>query len=103
MKRILSAVLTVGLSASGLAVAQPLQQAPQSSPQQHETPRPGNEQKPPRKGERLADGRGASVSDYRQHNLKKPPRGQEWRKVDDKYVLVKIATGIILQVVEGGH
>src|SRR5262249_16872894 len=31
-------------------------------------------------------GRGVHI-DYREHHLKKPPRGYEWRQVDNNYVL----------------
>ncbi|KQR18134.1 MULTISPECIES: RcnB family protein [Xanthomonas] len=58
---------------------------------------------PFRRGERLApDHRGNRVADYRKHHLKQPPRGHEWRRVDNQYVLIAIATGLIASVVGGG-
>ena len=55
---------------------------------------------PPRRGHKLArDHRGEQVRDYRHHGLHAPARGQEWRKVDGRYVLVAVATGIIADVV----
>ncbi|UYB53794.1 RcnB family protein [Xanthomonas sp. AM6] len=52
------------------------------------------------RGERLALGhRGDRVPDYRKHGLRAPPRGHEWRRVDDQYVLIAVATGIIASVV----
>jgi Ni/Co efflux regulator RcnB len=41
--------------------------------------------------------RGARV-DYRQHHLSRPPRGYEWRRVDDNYVLAAVATGVIASI-----
>ena len=55
---------------------------------------------PPRRGHRLAhDHRGVYVRDYRHHGLHAPARGQEWRKVDGRYVLIAVATGVIADVV----
>lgn len=57
---------------------------------------------PYRRGERLApDHRGSRVADYHKHHLKPPPRGHEWRRVDNTYVLIAVATGLITSVVAG--
>lgn len=38
--------------------------------------------------------------DYRRHrHLYAPPRGYEWRQVDDRYVLAAVATGLIAAIV----
>jgi Ni/Co efflux regulator RcnB len=37
--------------------------------------------------------------DYRQHKLRKPPRGYEWREVDGNYVLAAAATGLIASII----
>jgi Ni/Co efflux regulator RcnB len=37
--------------------------------------------------------------DYKQHHLRAPPRGYEWREVDGNYVLAAVATGVIASVV----
>jgi Ni/Co efflux regulator RcnB len=53
------------------------------------------------KGARIQDEdwrRGEHV-DYREHHLRAPPRGHEWRMVDGNYVLVAVATGVIASVV----
>lgn len=56
------------------------------------------------RGERLPhDHRGVYVSDYRKHGLKAPPRGHEWRRVDDRYVLIAVATGLITSVILASH
>jgi Ni/Co efflux regulator RcnB len=43
--------------------------------------------------------RGYRVSDYRRYHLQAPPRGYEWRRVDNNYVLAAAATGLILGLV----
>lgn len=42
--------------------------------------------------------RGAVV-DYRVHRLRRPPAGYEWRRVDNNYVMVAIATGLIASII----
>jgi Ni/Co efflux regulator RcnB len=37
--------------------------------------------------------------DYREHHLRAPPQGYEWREVDGNYVLAAIATGVIASVI----
>ena len=37
--------------------------------------------------------------DYREHHLRAPPRGYEWRAVDGNYVLAAVTTGVIASVV----
>jgi Ni/Co efflux regulator RcnB len=46
--------------------------------------------------------RGQKV-DYRSHHLRKPPRGYEWRQVDNNYVLAAAATGLIASIILAGH
>jgi Ni/Co efflux regulator RcnB len=47
--------------------------------------------------------RGTRV-DYRQYHLSSPPRGYEWRRVDNNYVLAAAATGLIAGlVIAGSH
>ncbi len=58
-----------------------------------------------RNGDRLADeyrSRAFVVERWREHNLKRPPRGYEWVQVGADYVLVATATGAIAEVVHGG-
>jgi pentapeptide MXKDX repeat protein len=47
-------------------------------------------------------GRGQKI-DYRQHHLKAPPHGYEWRQVDNNYVLAAAATGLIASVILASH
>ena len=43
--------------------------------------------------------RGRHISDYRRYHLSRPPRGYEWRRVDNSYVLAAAATGLIAGLV----
>jgi len=122
MKQIAAALLSLSLLASGAVFAAPPSQdrdahrdntphAAAANTQGHAAPAPapqngarqaspGSAQhNAPRKGERLAQNqRGSRVSDYSRHGLRKPGRGNEWRKVDDHYVLMTVATGLIVDI-----
>ena len=37
--------------------------------------------------------------DYRRYHLRQPPRGYEWRRVDNNYVLAAVATGVIASII----
>jgi Ni/Co efflux regulator RcnB len=37
--------------------------------------------------------------DWRQHHLRRPPHGYEWRYVDGNYVLAAVATGLIASII----
>jgi len=54
-----------------------------------------------RKGAKIqdADWQHGEHVDYRQHHLRAPPHGYEWRMVDGNYVLAAVATGVIASVV----
>jgi Ni/Co efflux regulator RcnB len=43
--------------------------------------------------------RGQRVNDYKRYHLQRPPRGYEWRRVDNNYVLAAAATGLIMGLV----
>jgi len=60
--------------------------------------RPGYE--PWRRGGYLPPAyRGVVVYDYHGRHLRPPPRGYEWRRVGDDYLLVALATGLILDII----
>ena len=46
--------------------------------------------------------RGVRV-DYRRYHLSRPPRGYEWRRVDNNYVLAAVAGGLIASVILASH
>ena len=41
--------------------------------------------------------------DYRRYHLRTPPRGYEWRRVDNNYVLAAVATGVIASIIIASH
>jgi Ni/Co efflux regulator RcnB len=43
--------------------------------------------------------RGQRVNDYHRYHLSRPPRGYEWRRVDNNYVLAAAATGLIASII----
>lgn len=48
------------------------------------------------KGQRYSDWRRhQEIRDYKRHGLRKPGRGQHWVKVDNQYLLIAGATGLI--------
>lgn len=57
-----------------------------------------------RNGDRLPEQyrRYASI-DWHAHHLRRPPRGYHWVRVDDDYVLVAVATGIVLETIFASH
>lgn len=53
-----------------------------------------------KRGQRYSDWRRhAPVRDYKRHGLKRPAPGQQWIKVDNDYLLVGLATGLIAGVI----
>ena len=38
----------------------------------------------------------AYVNDYRRYRLRTPPRGQKWVRVDNDFLLISLATGVIV-------
>jgi Ni/Co efflux regulator RcnB len=52
-------------------------------------------------GERMGHNnwRSARRVDYRQHNLRQPPRGYEWRESNGQFVLAAVATGLISSII----
>ncbi|RDJ07897.1 RcnB family protein [Rhizobium grahamii] len=49
------------------------------------------------RGQRMADWRRhQAVREYRRYGLREPGRGQQWVRVDNQFVLLSVATGVIL-------
>lgn len=40
----------------------------------------------------------AAVNDYRRYKLRAPPRGQQWVRVDNDFLLISVATGVIVSL-----
>ncbi|MGK9054046.1 RcnB family protein [Neorhizobium sp. CSC1952] len=54
------------------------------------------------KGHRMSPAerrRMAEIRDYRRYRLSAPPRGYHWVKVDNDFLLVGIATGVISSII----
>jgi Ni/Co efflux regulator RcnB len=53
------------------------------------------------RGERMGynDWSGAPRVDYREHHLRRPGRGYEWREYNGQYVLAAIATGLVASAI----
>ena len=76
------------------------QQSPPPRADHHDARHHAGHRAPPKRGDRLDRAhRGELVRDYARHGLRKPPRGHEWRKVDDRYVLIAVTTGISASVI----
>lgn len=83
--------------------------APAPAPRHQTAPAPKAAAKAPvatpqhrahRKGERLqANHRGVRVTDLRGKGLRAPVRGQEWRLLEGKYLLINSATGLIIDII----
>ncbi len=128
MKHITATVLSLALLASGSAMAAPAHKGPQHGPRppvvqpkhvapprhvapppvvRHAPPPPVVRHAPPRpvvvvprRGERLPSHvRAVRVNDWRYAGLRQPPRGYEWRRVDNRSLLVAIASGVIADIV----
>ena len=53
------------------------------------------------RGQRMGynDWRNAPVVNYRNHHLRQPPRGYQWRQQNDQFILVAVATGLIASII----
>jgi len=47
----------------------------------------------------MPTGRKARRIDYREYRLRRPPQGYEWRRSNNRFVLVRISTGYIMSVI----
>ena len=45
----------------------------------------------------------AHYVDYRQHHLRQPPRGYQWVKADNNYVLIALTTGLIASIIAANN
>ena len=58
------------------------------------------------RGQRMGynDWNSSSQVDWRQHHLRQPPRGYEWRERNGQYVMAAITTGLIFSIIaNSGH
>ena len=54
-----------------------------------------------RRGQQMGynDWNNAQRVDYRRYNLRQPPRGYEWRRQNNQFVLAAITTGVIASII----
>lgn len=45
------------------------------------------------------DWRNAQRVEYRRYHLRQPPRGYEWRRTHDRFVLAAVTSGVIISVI----
>lgn len=45
------------------------------------------------------DWRNARRINYRRYNLRQPPRGYEWRRSNDRFIMASTANGVIISVI----
>lgn len=77
-------------------------QAQRPSAHRHQAQRPAPARHKFRQGQRIQNWqRQPHVRDYGRHGLSKPSRGQQWVKVDNEYLLISLATGVILGLAAG--
>jgi len=91
-KLIASVALAAMVGAGQLAVAAPVQAA--GPPSVHHvdksfTARKGHKLPSTQKRQHIGE------RDYKRYGLQRPPRGYEWVRVGDKFVMIAITTGII--------
>jgi len=112
---IISTVLAVSLSTPGFVLAQERRDGPNDRGGEQQRRPGGSEHQDERgagpnhafhRGDRLPKAQHAKkyvVSDWRGHQLSEPPRGYHWVQTGGDYVLVAIATGVILQLLLNNH
>lgn len=67
------------------------------SSQRHHIQKPQQKRHHWSRGQKISDWkRRPHVRDYKRHGLRAPARGQQWVKVDNSYVLINLATGLIV-------
>lgn len=108
MKMFLIAAAALSLAAPSLATAQPNdhqgdgRNAEQGAQQQH--PGWGREYGGGHsfhRGEHMGynDWSGAQPVDYREHHLRRPPHGYEWRESNGQFILGALATGLVASAI----
>lgn len=73
------------------------QNSPQQTPKPHQDWKKGHQVPQHYRDDRYA------ISDWRQHDLPAPARGQRWMEVNGDYVLMAVATGVIASIIIGHH
>lgn len=90
-------------SIASIALIAPSASAQQPPPRKHvqETVKPSPKQAW-KKGGKVSNPKGRQqVNDYHKRGLSTPKKGQHWVKVDNQYLLITAATGVILSIANG--
>lgn len=78
------------------------QQTRRYAPGQHHAQRPAPSRHHWAKGKRVPDWqRRQAVRDYHRYGLHRPGQGQQWVRIDNDYLLISLATGVILGLAAG--
>ena len=90
--KILLAAVAASVMAVPMANAQPRPDGSRQVPHRYERQVPPQWQPAPKY---------KAAPQYKPAPLRKPPAGQQWVKVDNDYVLLGIATGLITSIIAG--
>ena len=72
------------------------------APQRHDFRKPAPTHRHWVKGNRLPDWRRRpAIRDYHRYGLKRPGRGQQWVRVDNDFLLISLATGVVAGIIAG--
>lgn len=103
MKSILSGAIVIALLSSSAAIAQPgnYRHGPNNNGGHNGWANDRGNGHHWRRGERMGynDWNNAPTVDYRQYRLRQPPHGYEWRRQNNQFVLVAVATGLIASII----
>ncbi len=81
---------------------QPVKPKYQAPKQRHHAQRPAPQRQHWKQGQRVPNWQKRQhVRDYQRHGLKRPGRNQQWVRVDNDYLLLNLATGVILGMALG--
>jgi Ni/Co efflux regulator RcnB len=105
MKKIILATVAFSLIATPAAFAQSYHPQSQHNNFKKSDPRHGYSSRQHRrwaKGQRLDQGyrrNYINARDYRRYRLRQPPRGYQWVRVDNDFIMVSVATGLISSII----
>jgi Ni/Co efflux regulator RcnB len=106
MNKFIIAAAALSLAAPSLASAQPADHERDMHPAAQQHPGWGQDYGAGHSfhsGEHIGynDWSGAQPVDYREHHLRQPPQGYEWRQSNGQFILGAVATGLIASAVLG--
>ena len=93
MRKLTSALAIIAMIGSSAAIAQPRHDNSHGRAEQ------GRHQDWMKHGGHVPPGHHREViNDYNRYHLRKPPSGYRWERIDNRYVLVGITSGIIQEL-----